>query len=391
MNRNSFTSKSPGRLVKNLDGNWAFVPAPLPPRITWTDSLVLAVTRANQKLGELAGLGKKLRNPKRMVRMFLRREAELSSKIENTHARVQTMLLFEQIPAVERDTPSVREVHNNFLTLEFALESAQQRGLTRSLIKEMHENLLRGVRGAEKMPGSFRTTQAHIGRTQDIEKARFVPCPSHEIESCMQQLERYLQKVDEIPPVVRAALVHYQFEAIHPFADGNGRVGRVLLLVQLMKEGVLPAPLLNPSAQLEHRRDVYYDRLLGVSQKGQWAQWAEFFATSIAEEANDAIARIERFELLREQYQQLVRRPRSSALLPQLVDELFSEPSVTIRRVADLFQITPRAALKLLDRLVDTQIVREVTGQARNRVYLAQGVVDLFSAAAIRPQKMPES
>jgi len=383
MEANTFTSKSPGKLVKNLDGNRAFVPNRLPPRLSWDNSLVATVTRAHQKLGELAGLGKKLRNPRRLVRMFLRREAELSSKIENTHARVQTMLLFEQIPSIERDSPSVREVHNNFLTLEFALQSAGQRGLTRSLIKEMHQILLRGVRGGEKMPGQFRTMQAHIGRGTDIKKARFVPCPPHEIESCMQQLELYLNRNDELSPVVRVAIVHYQFEAIHPFADGNGRVGRALLLLQLMKEGVLPAPLLNPSAHLELRRDVYYDRLLRVSQKGQWAQWIEFFATNLAEEAADAIARIERLEGLREQYHELVRRPRASALLPRLIDELFSEPSVTIRRVAALMGGTHKSAFMLLDRLVEVGIVREATGQARNRVYLAQGVVDLFSAEPI--------
>ncbi len=387
MLRQSFTKHSPGQLIKNLDGNLAFVPADLPPAIAWSDSLVLAITQADHRLGELAGLARKLPNPKRLVRMFLRREAELSSLIENTFARVQTMLLFEQLPAIEGETPSVREVHNNFLALEFAMASARHRRLTRSLIKEMQAVLLRGVRGSDKMPGQFRTMQAHIGRTANINEARFVPCPPHAIESCMEGLEKYLNGNDAHPPVVRAALAHYQFEAIHPFADGNGRVGRALLMVQLVREGILPAPLLNPSAQLELHRDEYYGRLLAVSQRGQWAEWIEFFSRSIANEAADAILRIEKLESLREHYYQVVRRPRASALLPKLIDELFAEPSVTIPGTAKLLGVTQPAAFQLLNRLLDAKIIREVTGRARNRIYLAQEIVDLFSDEPIKKMR----
>jgi Fic family protein len=315
--------------------------------------------------------------------MFLRREAELSSLIENTFAPVQSMLLFEQLPAVEREVPSVREVHNNFQVLEFAI-SGGNRKITCSLIREMHAILLRGVRGSDKTPGKFRTTQAHIGTTQNIAQARFVPTPPHAIDSCMESLEKYLNKRDELPAVVRAGLAHYQFEAIHPFADGNGRVGRALLMLQLVRESVLPAPLLNPSAQLESHRQEYYDCLLGVSQRGQWAQWIEFFARSIADEAADAVLRIGRLESLRARYHQAVRKPRASALLPRLVDELFAQPSMTIRQTAELLHVTQPAAYQLLQRLIDAKIVREITGRPRNRVYLASEIVDLFSIEPMR-------
>jgi Fic family protein len=384
MRQQDLIDNSTGRLVKNLDGNLAFVPSDLPPAITWSDSLVLAITQADHRLGELAGLARNLPNPKRLVRMFLRREAELSSLIENTFGRVQSMLLFEQLPAIEKETPSVREVHNNFLALEFAITSARHRTITRALIKEMHAVLLRGVRGSDKMPGQFRTTQAHIGRTADISQARFVPCPPLAIESCMEGFEKYLNGKDSLPSIARAALVHYQFEAIHPFADGNGRVGRALLMLQLVREGILPAPLLNPSAQLELHREEYYDRLFAVSQGGWWVEWIEFFSRSIADEAADAIRRIERLEMLRAHYHQVVRRPRASALLPKLIDELFAEPSVTIPGTAKLLGVTQAAAFQLLSRLLDAKIIREVTGKARNRVYLAQEIVDLFSDKAIK-------
>ncbi len=323
------------------------------------------------------------------MRMFLRREAELSSRIENTFARVQTMLLFEQMPKVEHETPSVREVGNNFRSLEFAVKSAQRRPLTRGVIKEMHAMLLRGVRGQDQTPGTFRTSQAHIGKSPDIARARFVPCPPHAIERTMELLEKYLASSDGLPAVIRAAMVHYQFECIHPFADGNGRVGRVLLLVQLIREGVLPAPLLNPSAQLERYRDEYYDSLLNVSLRGNWNGWFEFFARSIAEEAIDAALRVERLESLRQEYHERVRAARASSLLPKLIDLLFVEPSITIRGAAKAMDIQFSSACKLLDKLYAAGIIREVTGNARNRVYLAQGVVDVFSTDGITTPVRP--
>jgi Fic family protein len=253
------------------------------------------------------------------------------------------------------------------------------------LIKDMHSILLRGVRGQDKTPGRFRTVQAHIGRTGNIDEARFVPCPPMFIDKCMEALEAYLRTPDGMPPLVRAAMVHYQFETIHPFADGNGRVGRVLLLLQLITEGVLPAALLNPSAQLERHRQEYYDGLLAVSERGDWSRWIEFFARSIAEEARDAAGRIERFEQIRDEFHARVRIPRASTLLPPLVDEIFADPVVTVPRVMSLFDISKTAAQTLLDRLASLEIIREVTGKPRNRVYLAQAVVDLFSDPDINP------
>jgi Fic family protein len=384
MRASDFIEKFPGRLVKNLQGQLAFVPDDLPPRIRWSDSLVLAVSAASQRLGELAGYGRRIPNPRRLVRMFLRREAEFSSLIENTFAAVQTMLLFEQLPAIEEETPTVREVHNNFLALEFGIESMRHRKLSRALIKELHGSLLRDVRGSDKTPGRFRTVQVHIGGSADIGKARFVPCSPHLVDGCMENLEKYLNHRQDVPAVARAAIAHYQFEAIHPFADGNGRVGRALLLIQLANEGMLPAPLFNPSAQLELHRQEYYDRLLAVSQRGHWGQWIEFFANSIADEAVDAASRIEKLEGLRAKYHDTVRKPRASALLPKLLDELFAHPSMSIPGAAKMLRITQASAFKLIQVLVDAGIVREVTGHARNRVYLAQEIVDVFS---VEPSK----
>lgn len=202
-----------------------------------------------------------------------------------------------------------------------------------------------------------------------------MPPPPLEVGPGMAALEQYLQTPSELPPLVRLAMVHYQFEAIHPFQDGNGRIGRVLILLMLCSEKVLSVPLLNPSAFLERHRDEYYDRLLNVSLRGEWAEWVTFFARGMAAEAMDAVDRIRRLRRLRQDYQQRVQGPRASSLLLRLVDELFGTPAITTARAARLLGVRPTSAQKNIDRLVSAGVLREVTGYKRNRVYLAEELV----------------
>ena len=355
------------------------MPAPLPGRFAWNAALVNAVSQADQALGRLAGLGRKLANPQRLVRMFLRREAELSSRIEQTHARVQTMLLFEHIPGVEADVPAVREVENNFRLLEFAFHAVKRSPMTRTLIRRMHEILFECVEYPNLKPGQFRTVQNFIGRGRRIEDARFVPPPPFEIDPSVEQLVEYVRKTGDLPTVVRCAMAHYQFETIHPLVDGNGRVGRALVLLMLHAEQVLPVPLLNPSAQLERMRREYYDLLLDVSQKGAWAAWLEFFCVCVAQEAQDACERLIALDALGDRYRARFSAARTSALLMRLIDELFADAAITARRAAELLKINPANAQRLVEKLVKAGVLREVTGGRRNRVYVAQGIVDLFS------------
>ena len=383
MHVSDFTNPQ-GDLVRNLDGEWSYVPKPLPPSLDWDYSSFAIIHDAAIVLSILDGLGRRLPNPQRLVRMFLRREAHLSSRIEDTHASVRQIALFENARSNDADLSDVLEVTNNFRTLEFAIESAKHRDITQSLLKEMHAILLQGdVRGHDKTLGAFRRVQAHIGTSSDIKLACFVPAPPHAINDCMASLEQYLGSRDKLFPVVRAAIVHYQFETIHPFADGNGRVGRVLLLLQLIKEGVLCAPLLNPSAPLLDHRRAYYDGLLAVSQRGEWQAWISFFAQNLAIEARDAAKRIERFEHLREEIQARVALPRASALLPKLVDDLFADPVVTVPRVIERFGISPPTARSLLDKLEELRIIHEITKRQRGRVYVAHDVIDLFSDSPV--------
>ncbi len=380
MNSKEFTADMPGKLVKTLEGHPAFVPSPLPGKVNWTDRLVACVSEAESALGRLAGLGARFERPQRLMRLFLRREAELSSRIENTHARVRTQLLFKFVPDVERQAPDVLEVDNNFKALEFGLEQIRRRPLSTSLVKQLHEILLGDVRSQDKTPGQFRTVQAHIGRTNDIRKARFVPAPPHFINDCMEELERFVQENSTVPRIARLAMVHYQFEAIHPFADGNGRIGRSLILLLIIQMGLLPLPLFNPSAYLEANRAKYYDHLLEVSRRGAWVDWIEFFSRGIIEECSDVSRRIAALERLRRRYQEKLQVSRGSVKISKFADELFHGPLVQLGDVMRLLHIGAPTAQRYIDRFLGLKILKEVTGNRRHRVYLAHEIVQLIQA-----------
>jgi Fic family protein len=200
----------------------------------------------------------------------------------------------------------------------------------------------------------------------------------------MEQLEQFIQQDGSVPRVARLAMTHYQFESIHPFADGNGRIGRVLILLLMCQTGMLPLPLFNPSAYLETNRRSYYDHLLDVSERGAWTPWIEFFSRGITEECSNTSKRIEALEDLRRWYQQKVQTSRSPANLTKLVDELFGNPRITLENVQRMLNVWPASAQRYLDKLVKLKILREVTGGQRNRVYLAHKIVDAFSTASSR-------
>lgn len=402
MQFSDFTSDKPGELVRNLNGDWCFVPQPLPGKFHWTDELASVLSAADRAIGQLAGVAQRLPNPALLVRSFLRREAELSSRIEGTHAGLQDLVLFDQTQSAEQRAPDVREVDNNFRALEWGLEQVRHRSISLGLIREMHQMLLHGVRGQDKTPGQFRAVQAHIGRTAHIAEATFVPAPPHVVGPAMEELERFIQSPSPLPPLVRVAMIHYQFESIHPFADGNGRIGRVLILLLLCTEKVLPVPLLNPSAFLESHRADYYAHLLAVSQRGSWNQWLTFFCQGLAQEAAEAMGRVQELDRLRSEYQRRVQTARASALLPKLVDQLFVNPAITTNRAAEVLKVKFTSAQKTIDKLLSAGLVKELTGQKRNRIYLATeilaavqgksqtGISAAPEPAASRPRPKPE-
>lgn len=375
------TDFSPGRrssLRKIGEGDASYlacVPTPLPPQLEWGQSTVQLLSAADRALGRLAGVGQTLLNPHLLIGPFTRREAVLSSRIEGTQASLSDLLLFEANPDADQAAPDVQEVANYVRAMEHGLERRKTLPMSLRLIREMHKKLMRGVRGHERTPGEFRTSQNWIGPPGCLlAQATYVPAPPEALMDVLSEFERFLHAPSDLPPLVRLSLIHYQFEAIHPFLDGNGRIGRLLISILLCIEGVLPLPLLYLSAFFERNRDEYYQGLRRVTEQAAWTEWIEFFLRGVAEQATDALSRAEKLVAMRERYRTKVQTPRSSALLQALIDQLFARPSITTAGAAESLGITVAAAQRNIDRLVRVGVLREATGRRRGRIWVAHEI-----------------
>ncbi len=324
----------------------------------------------------LAGVGETLPNARLLINPFLRREAVLSSRIEGTISSMTDVLKFEAFE--ERDavkSSDVREVANYIASLEEGLRLLADLPVSMRLANKMHERLLFNVRGRDRKPGEVRKHQVWIvpegGRPED---ARFVPPAAAYVPDLLHDWESFLNDDLEMPPLVQCALIHYQFEAIHPYEDGNGRIGRLLIILYLCARGVLPTPLLYLSAFFERNRDAYYDHLLTISLTGEWAPWLEFFLRGVAHEAKDALERSRRLRNLREEYRDRLQKSRQSGNTLRLLDELFAAPIMTAPRAARVLSITPVGARQVLERLINQEIV-EVEKEHWPRFYVARGIL----------------
>jgi Fic family protein len=381
MDLTEFTADKAGKLVKVSQGYWAFVPNPLPPSIKLTWDLVAQISEADRALSELAGVARTLPNPHLLIGPFIRREAVLSSRIEGTQASLSDLFFFEASGTIDPQTQDVREVANYVKALEHGLSRLKKLPVSLRLMREMHEQLMEGVRGDHLTPGEFRRSQNWIGPSGcTLMDAVYVPPPEAEMTEALGHLEKYLHSASSLPPLVRLALVHYQFEAIHPFLDGNGRIGRLLLTLLLCAEGLLPLPLLYLSAYFERHRQEYYRLLLAVSQSGHWYEWIIFFLRGVAEQSRDAIKRSDRLLELWQGYRTQLQSARSSALLLQLVDNLFSNPAITVTQAAKKLGITHRSAKLNIDKLVHKNILKEATGRKRNWIFVAPKIVNIIEA-----------
>ena len=381
MDPTDFTDDAPGELVKTSEGLWAFVPDPLPPRFDIGLATIKRLSAADFALGELRGIGQMLPNPQLLVNPFLRREAVLSSRIEGTIASLDQLVLFEVEPSRVPQNPDVGEVANYVSAMEYGLERLKELPVSLRLIRELHEKLLTGVRGQDRRPGEFRQTQNAIGQQgRPIEEARYIPPPVAQMTQALSDFELFIHQPTELPFLIQLALVHYQFEAIHPFLDGNGRIGRLLLSLLLCEKGYLTQPLLYLSGFLEKHRDRYIDSLLRVSQAADWAGWVDFFLEGVAEQSQDVVERSGLLLDLRQQYRERAQTARASALPLQLVDQLFQVPAITISMAQGLLGVTHVSAQRSIERLVALGVLNEVTGQQRNRIYVATEILSVISA-----------
>jgi Fic family protein len=380
MDAKQFSTRAPGRIIRTARDYRAFIPNPLPPKITWTPALVSVLSRADRALGELAGIGRALPNPHLLILPFARREAVLSSRIEGTQASLSDLYVYEAAPKRD-ESGDAREVSNYVRALEYGLARLGKLPVSLRLIREIHQNLMSGVRGEYSTPGAFRRTQNWIGPPGCLlNDATYVPPPAEEMQTCLDAFERFLHTRQAIPPLVRLALIHYQFEAIHPFIDGNGRVGRLIITLLLCVWGLVPQPLLYLSAYFESNRQEYYALLLAVSQQGAWMEWLSFFLEGVESQARDAIRRAHRIQDLRRTYRSRFQVTQASAKLLQVVDALFAAPVTTVNHVKEAIGVSFPSANRYIAQLEEAGILREITGRTRNRLYRADEIIHAIEA-----------
>ncbi len=359
----------------------AFVPAPLPPKLDWTPRLIRVLSDADRMIGKLAGEGGRLPNPHILMRPFLQREAVLSSKIEGTQATLGELLAAEAGVAVDRSPDDLREVGNYVVALEHGILRLKELPLCVRIIRELHEKLMTGVRGQQATPGRFRKIQNWIGKTgSTLATASFVPPPPDEVETCLAAWEKFLHE-SELPPLVTIALAHYQFEAIHPFLDGNGRVGRLLISLFLIERQILPTPLLYLSAFFEAARRDYYDGLRGVSERGAWNEWLEYFLQGVARMSEDALSRAARINSNLIEWQKKVAGDSTNAPL-RVVELLAANPFITAKGAAEKLGVAFTTAQRAIERLERLGIVKQSGDAKRDRVYCANALLEILEEPA---------
>lgn len=373
-------SNIPGKKVSQ-GGYAAFVPAPLPPKLDWTPRLIRVLSDADRLIGKLAGEGGRLPNPHILMRPFLQREAVLSSKIEGTQATLGELLAAEAGVAVDRSPDDLREVGNYVVALEHGIAHLKELPLCVRIIRELHEKLMTGVRGQQATPGRFREIQNWIGKPgSTLATASFVPPPPEEVETCLAAWEKFLHE-SELPPLVTIALAHYQFEAIHPFLDGNGRVGRLLITLFLIERQILPTPLLYLSAFFEAARRDYYDGLRGVSENGEWNEWLEYFLQGVARMSEDALSRAARINSKLIEWQKKVAGDSTNAPL-RVVELLMANPFITVKGAAEKLGVAFTTAQRAIERLERLGIVKQSGDAKRDRVYCAKALLDILEEPA---------
>lgn len=381
-----FEKSVSGQIINLPTGYSSFIPHPLPPKFELDNTLVLSLSRANFLLGQLAMEGSRLSNPHLLIRPFLTREAVLSSRIEGTQATLEQVLVGESGALPKQNDSDLQEVQNYIKALDYGLNRLKEFPLSLRLIKEIHFHLMQGVRGSQATPGEFRRTQNWIGSPGcTLNTAKFVPPHPDYLMNCLGELERFMHN-KALPPLLKIGLCHYQFEAIHPFLDGNGRVGRLLNMLLLIEEKVLPSPLLYLSAFFQATRDEYYRLLYNVSRDGAWNEWLIYFLNGIAVQTEDVLSRIERINQLLNQWKTRFSSAESS-ILNCIIDSLATNPFLTINKSAADLKIAYSTAQRAIKKLEAAGIVERTNENKRDKVYCAKQILKILNEPTqITPQ-----
>ncbi len=377
MEKSLFTDNAPGKLIRIIiqeSTNWAFIPDPLPSNWPVPDSLWPILADAREELARLDGIGRHMPNYELLLKPLQHREALKSSSLEGTYATPEQLLLFEmdpKEPKSQRDRMNAwKEVSNYGRALRRGQELLNDIPISLRLVKELHKSLLSGVRGYQRDPGKFRRAQVHIGSDR-----RFIPPPPSEAIRCLNELEKNIHRENHIHPLIFCFMVHYQFEAIHPFLDGNGRVGRLLLSLMIYKLCRLVSPWLYLSAFFDRYKDEYIDSLFDVSARGDWLRWVTFCLRATVHEAKNAIRRFDKLVALREKYLQTVSGCGGSIRLRTIIEKLFESPYVTVPHVAKMLSITYPTARADIDILLKCDILAQSNVEVRPKVFLSPEIM----------------
>ena len=371
-----------GTFIKQATGYTAFVPRPLPPEppLNIDFETVTLLSKADRCLGRLDGVTEILPNPDLFVAMYVKKEAVLSSQIEGTQASLIDVLDIPEASNLQK-VRQVEEVVNYIKAMNYGLERLHDLPLSLRLFKEIHAILLQGVRGSERSPGEFRRTQNWIGAAGcNLATASFVPPPPYEMVQALGELEKYFYTEEEIPPLIKIGLIQAQFESIHPFLDGNGRVGRLLITFWLCQQKILNKPLLYLSYFFKMNRTEYYDRLMDVRLRGAWEEWIKFFLRGVAEVSAEASETAKKILALKENHTVIINngKLRNAANALKLLEKLFGQPIVTVRMVESYLDVSYPTANGLLSELCELGILMTEENKQRTRKYFYTEYVKLL-------------
>jgi len=372
-----------GYYIQQPSGYRAFIPSGLPPDppIHMNEEMWYLLSQADRAIGRLDGSTEILPNPDLFVFMYVRKEAVLSSQIEGTQASLLDVLEYEAKVLRLGKSDDVEEVVNYISAMNHGLNRLKELPVSLRLIREIHGKLLKDVRGSERSPGKFRRSQNWIGGEGSIAEATFVPPPPGELANSLDNLEKFIHTKSPMPILVKLGLIHAQFETIHPFLDGNGRVGRLLVTFLICEQDILRRPLLYLSHYLRKHRTKYYDLLQAVRDTGDWESWLKFFIRGVFEVSQEATETAREIVTLREHHRQKIAQAlgASTANALTLLENLFWNPIVSVQHVADTARLAYANANKLVEKLIDIHILREVTGRKRDRRFAYDPYLKLFS------------
>jgi Fic family protein len=382
------TSKSEraGKWVMQLEGYRAFVPAPLPPApsLNMDPELIALLTQATHNLGQLSMLTSLIQNPDLFVYVYVQKEALLSSQIEGTQCSLEDVLGDHTEQIEKRD--DVEDVSNYVTAMNEGIKRLSHLPVSSRLIKEIHKVLMSGVRGSNKTPGEFRRSQNWIGQPgANLKTADFVPPPPDIVDSCMSDLEKYIHENDSLPAVVKAGLVHAQFETIHPFLDGNGRLGRLLITFLFCNWNILDRPLLYLSYFFKAHRTEYYARLTDVRLRGDWESWIKFFLRGVSETAKMATVAAKEIHHLHSRDREGLKNVRSTQVLTNTFDLFCYFPILSMSQISERLQVAIPTAQRAIDKLTALGIVHEITGQQRYRRFVYRNYLDIIRRDTITP------